>query len=90
MPKTYPPGITAEEVSRLGCGVAVWVRWSGGNGPHRYIISRVGSVVFVTIEGRLGYELSFVGPLQPFTQVWLSDPQASAPADTPPAGNEHP
>jgi hypothetical protein len=35
---TQPP-LTAEEVAALAEGTPVVVTWSGGNGPHRYVIT---------------------------------------------------
>ena len=32
--------LTREEVSRLQTGDVVYIIWSGGNGPHKYIIQR--------------------------------------------------
>lgn len=81
----FAPGITADEANALPHGTLVWIRWSGGNGPHTYTIERHGSIVCVN-ETRT--PLTFVGPLPPFTQVWLSDPQASPPHSPPPQACE--
>ena len=64
------PPLTQPEIDALPDGTGVIVTWSGGNGPHRYTISR-----------RHGYTAAFgfgieVGALNicgehPLTQVWL-------------------
>jgi hypothetical protein len=32
--------MTQEEVNRLPTGAVVEITWSGGNGPHRYVVER--------------------------------------------------
>lgn len=69
--------LTKEELNRLPDGTRILVTWSGGNGPHRYVLRfKHGAAFAVTDFGR-GEDpvsehlvLNFVGA-HPLTQVWI-------------------
>lgn len=67
--------LTQGEVDVLTVGAGVAVTWSGGNGPHNYLVGRDEGGTYVTIMGdtqqRVGY-LDRVGDY-PLTQVSLRD-----------------
>lgn len=75
--------LTSEEVAALGDGTSIIVKWSGGNGPHRYTVAHLGDdVVAATddelVRGRLDIEKSLVPPIgfvgreRYHTRVWRS------------------
>jgi len=72
--------LTANEVAQLPDGTPIVVKWSGGNGPHEYVIAvdrfgrRFAAVVpALDPTGRLRWynPLERVG-VWPLTQVWRS------------------
>lgn len=71
--------LTQEQVDALPMGALVLVKWSGGNGPHEYLIQRhhnapgkVFAGTYWDIEhDHLGHRIDFVGKERPFTQVWV-------------------
>ncbi|MGL4298571.1 MAG: hypothetical protein ACRCW4_05795 [Candidatus Neomicrothrix subdominans] len=74
--------LSQEEVAALDVGTAVVVTWSGGNGPHRYIVDEqilhVGT--YLRVEGREHFPdrgkvqgpVTFVGPERYHTHVILA------------------
>lgn len=75
MSEKDPPGtpLTQVEVDLLPEGAHVVVRWSGGNGPFPYTVSRDKWGAVRVNNGR--DRLDGVGPRQPFTQVWSVEPE---------------
>lgn len=76
VPVLVGPPLTEEQVAELPEGAKVIVIWSGGNGPHRYVVA-------VSEWGRIhvwdgkteqlrysGNELRFVGQERYHTRVW--------------------
>jgi hypothetical protein len=77
---TETPPLSREQVEVLPVGTPITVIWSGGNGPHRYLIH-------VGLDGQryaapldlhrtmLEYNpLTFVGRERYHTRVWLTRP----------------
>lgn len=69
------PPLTEEQVAELDEGTPVTIIWSGGNGPHDYVIavSEAGQrYAWGGVEGRLRYynPLHFVGQRRFHTRVW--------------------
>ena len=60
--------LTQEQVDELPEGAEVEITWSGGNGPHRYLIA-------IDVNGTRCVDtvycdpIDFVGPDRPFTVV---------------------
>lgn len=69
--------LTQKQVDELPAGVPIWVKWSGGNGPHRYMvyIDSSGRRYAWTGRGPPTYNpLTFVGIERMHTRVWTRDP----------------
>lgn len=70
--------MTRDEVAALQDGERIVVIWSGGNGPHEYVVERNASVfndgVFAVRHHANGEKsmnrLDFIGVDKPFTRVW--------------------
>lgn len=71
--------LTAEEVEKLPNGTKVIITWSGGNGPHRYVIQRIR---YGTIIARMpgekhlrpkNHTINFVGKERYHTHVSLDE-----------------
>lgn len=68
--------LTQEEVNSLPSGTVVEVTWTGGNGPHKYVIEKppydtTPLAFIIEKDGRrieVG-ELDFVGQEKPYTLV---------------------
>jgi len=80
MPDREPDCLTQEEVDALPEGTEVVITWSGGNGPHRYTISKYQGASYTTITAsgvsHPGHRIDFVGP-KPLTVVRLSNDSVS-------------
>lgn len=68
--------LTQEEVDALPEGAEVIITWSGGNGPHKYIIGKYCGESYTTFfasdeKRHLGNRIDFVGGRKPFTMVSL-------------------
>lgn len=65
--------LTQKEVDNLTEGTIVRITWSGGNGPHKYIIGKHygNSWVRDSWTGQLRGIITFVGETAPFTIVEL-------------------
>lgn len=65
--------LTREQADALPDGARVEVNWSGGNGPHEYVVRRIRDAVYVECLGTYGrgiqHRLDFVGTARPFTLV---------------------
>lgn len=75
-----PKPLTREEFLGLPIGTRVTVLWSGGNGPHEYVIGPDG-ILRTDQEVRLGlpgmnYWSDSIGP-HPVTRIWLAPSQES-------------
>jgi hypothetical protein len=66
--------LTQEEADALPDGTEVIITWSGGNGPHRYVIHVVGRMRFAG-DPRNDNPLTFVGTERFHTHVQLADPE---------------
>lgn len=68
--------LTEEQVAALPAGTPVRVLWSGGNGPHKYVVAVDANGVRYAnspeFRDPFYNPLTFIGPEPPFTQVWLS------------------
>lgn len=62
--------LTQEQVDALEVGARVEVVWSGGNGPHEYVISEHWGGR-ACVDNPYKDPLDFVGPKAPFTTVRL-------------------
>lgn len=68
--------LTQAEVDALPEGTEIWVKWSGGNGPHRYGLTHYfGRPAADTMPPSYAHSLDMCGE-HPLTQVWTSDPLA--------------
>lgn len=69
--------LTPDEVNRLPEGATVTVIWSGGNGPHDYLVvvgddgQRYVAAESAPIELRFYNPLTFVGQERFHTRVWI-------------------
>lgn len=61
--------LTQADVDALPEGARVWVKWSGGNGPHLYTVSIRSSARWAK---ECDAPLNGVGA-HPLTQAWLTD-----------------
>ena len=71
--------LTADELAALPEGTPITVLWSGGNGPHRYLIHHDAHGVYAaSVDGNprlLTYNpLTFIGRERFHTQVRLAEP----------------
>ena len=67
--------LTQEEVNNLSIGTKVRIIWSGGNGPHDYVIrTKAGNLSCVDrLNPNAGWyygQIDFVGKESFHTQVW--------------------
>lgn len=73
--------LSQEEVEALPDRTVVWILWSGGNGPHQYMIHRHQDILkirsideeeefFLRWSWRFSDPLSFVGLEPPYTVIW--------------------
>ncbi len=65
--------LTKEEVKALPSGTDITIIWSGGNGPHDYILLNYAGHQFTIPRYALSLPLSFLGIKQPFTQVKVKE-----------------
>ena len=69
--------LTADEVAALPDGATVVVIWSGGNGPHRYVIAVSGGDRYAWTgdpgSDRFYNALTFVGQERFHTRVWRAE-----------------
>jgi len=69
--------LTQKQVDELAAGTEILITWSGGNGPHRYIITKRAEQSYSTFidtekKRHIGERLDFVGNAPPFTMVRLA------------------
>jgi len=65
--------LTQAEVDALPTGAKVWIKWSGGNGPHLYgVINHNGEAWTAWPGGKLNCRIDFVGEERFHTQVIFS------------------
>jgi hypothetical protein len=79
--------LTPTEVRRLPGGARITVTWSGGNGPHDYVVRWWRGDPYAITEDEARRQppgwvdvvraLDFIGPSQPRTQVWRRGGAAS-------------
>lgn len=70
--------LTSEQVAELADGTPVTIIWSGGNGPHDYVIGVRSGRRYATskmpgsdrIDWGSDGPIRFVGQRRPFTRVW--------------------
>ena len=75
--------LTPEEVDALPEGTLITVTWSGGNGPHDYVVTvNDHGQRFAEVPGNTNERMRFYNPLRgiwPDTRVWLrTEPTAPA------------
>jgi len=70
--------LTQSEVDNLPEGTPVTVTWTGGNGPHNYLIvkNRYGESCTNNIYTD---RLDFVGPERPYTIVYMTIVESETP-----------
>jgi hypothetical protein len=67
--------LTKEELNALPDGTAIKVKWSGGNGPHKYTLRRSFSTPWAcTQDGHWVGHLKHVGTSN-LDQVWVDEDQ---------------
>jgi hypothetical protein len=75
--------LSQTEVNALPDGTRVWVRWSGGNGPWPYTISRLRNGITYARShldvqfNTPGSAVDFVGKERFHTLVWTAEREAS-------------
>jgi hypothetical protein len=70
--------LTQEEVDALAVGTVVCVKWSGGNGPHRYKISGHNGI-HALVDNVYRDPLRFVGKERCHTRVFLPEEESCSP-----------
>ena len=77
----HPKGdpLTEKEVSKLPEGTPITVVWSGGNGPHDYVVTVRGDQRYAAVNTDPGDRMRFYNPLRfvgqrsYHTRVWLKE-----------------
>lgn len=74
-PRERGAPLTREEVEALEPGTTIVVIWSGGNGPHEYVVSERNGTLYAG-DPRNGNAISgvgaFVGQERYHTRVWMT------------------
>lgn len=82
-----PKALERHELATIKDGQTIWVKWSGGNGPHRYTAKVFGGSLYCQtdwerykgildpIKAFSNSGTDFVGPWPPWNRVWITDPR---------------